>query len=108
MAAPDRKALKRDAVSRVRAVQAALRRWAPIPCAPGTSAPADEYDSYAHHIVSKLDAGCSLKELAAHLERLRTVDMGLSENPGWDMEIAAQIVAELLTSNKSLERTRER
>ena len=107
MTAPDRNSHKRDAVTKVKIVQAALRRWAPIPVAPGTRAPADEYDSYAHHIVAKVDSGCSVKELAAHLERLRTEEIGVAADPEWDVEIAAQIVAELLPSNTSQERTRE-
>jgi len=108
MTAPDRKPVKRDAMAKVKIVRAVLRGWAPIPVTPGTSAPADEYDSYAFHIVSKVNAGCSVKELAAHLEKLRTVEIGVGADRERDMEIAAQIIAALLPSNTALERTRER
>ena len=50
---------KRQATEQIRAVEAVLRRWDPIGVEPGISGPADEYDSYAPHIVSMVLGGAS-------------------------------------------------
>ena len=58
MAAPDRKVLKNAAMADIRIAESILRRWDPIGVEPGKFAPADEYDSYAPHIVSMVNSGC--------------------------------------------------
>ena len=63
MSSDDNKARKKEAMTRVRAVQAILRRWDPMDLAPGEFAPADEYDSYAPHIVSLVAQGCMCRWL---------------------------------------------
>jgi hypothetical protein len=79
----------------VNRVQGILRRWDPIGVQPGELAPADEYDSYAPHIVSLVTQGCSVAQLARHLEELRTDAIGLEANPERDNEIANEIVETL-------------
>jgi hypothetical protein len=112
MSAHDRKTLKDAAMADIHLVQAILRRWDPIGVEPGSVAPADEYDSYAPHIVSLVKNGCTAEELAAHLERLGSETMGLGPSntvtQAHSHKFAAEIVLGLLPSNKSLERTRDR
>ena len=48
---------KQEAMTAVRHVEEALRRWDPIAGTPGAGAPADEYASYAPQIVSLLRGG---------------------------------------------------
>lgn len=80
----------------VRAVEGILRRWDPIGVQPGTVAPADEYDSYAPHIVSMVKGGCSVEELAAHLERLSMgLGPGSPASRAHSHEFAVQIVGTL-------------
>jgi hypothetical protein len=102
-----RKRLKRAAMEQVRAVAAVLRRWDPIGVAPGVTGPADEYDTYATHIASKVVAGTTVSDLAAHLKHLRTVVIGMGDDDEADAKFAAELIAALVPSNKSLERTRE-
>ena len=64
-------------MGRVAKVQEILRRWDPIGVQPGELAPADEYDSYAPHIVSMVAQGCSREQLGAHLETIRTEAIGV-------------------------------
>jgi hypothetical protein len=52
MTAQDKQVLKRSTMSEISVVADILRRWDPINVQPGTVGPADEYDSYAPHIVS--------------------------------------------------------
>ena len=96
----------------VRVVESILRRWDPINVQPGVEAPADEYDSYAPHIVSMVKGGCTVEVLASHLERIASDTMGLGPSSSLSQarsrQIAAEIVASVQPSNKSLERTRGR
>ena len=84
-----------EAMKQTRAVQAILRRWDPIGVEPGQVAPADEYDSYAPHIVSMVAHGCSIEQLSSHLERLRTETMGVGPNPQRDDDVADEILVAL-------------
>ena len=74
---------------------AILRRWDPIGVRPGEFAPADEYDSYAPHIVSLVVGGCSIAQLSQHLEDLRIRTIGVEANGERDGETAAEIVRTL-------------
>jgi hypothetical protein len=108
MASPDHKKRKKAAVAKIRLVEEILRRWDPIGVEPGTIAPADEYDSYAAHIVSMVEGGCAVEELASHLGNLASVTMGVGSNLKSNATFAAQMIDVLRPSNSSLERTRER
>jgi hypothetical protein len=79
-------------MNRVSLVQEILRRWDPIGIAPGKFGPADEYDSYAPHIVSMVAQRCSLDELRLHLEVIRVETIGVEPNPDRDREIAGEIL----------------
>ena len=87
-----KKERKRAAMGRVAKVQEILRRWDPIGVQPGELAPADEYDSYAPHIVSMTAQGCSREHLCAHLETVRTDTIGVETNHEKDWEIAGEII----------------
>lgn len=103
MTANNRKNLKDAALVKIRAVQEILRRWDPINVEPGTVAPSDEYDSYAHHIVSMVEGGCTAHDLATHLENLCVQAMGLgsssAESRSHSLKFAAQIVDRLRPDN---------
>jgi hypothetical protein len=103
-----RKKLKRAAMEQVITVEAVLRRWDPIGVVPGAAPPGDEFNNYAPHIASKVVAGTTVQDLAAHLRHLRTVVIGMGENDEADAKFASEIVEALVPSNTSLERTRER
>lgn len=77
----------------VRQVEQHLRAWDPIGVMVGEDSPVDEYDSYAPHIVSLLASGTSKTELAAHLEHIRTVTIGLPADPSRDLKCAEEILA---------------
>ena len=83
----------KEAIADVEAVQAILRRWDPMDLAPGEFAPADEYDSYAPHIVSLVAQGCSVEQILDHLQRLRSGLVCMREKPKHDREIAGEIIA---------------
>ena len=85
--------LKHEAMALVRVVEQILRRWDPIGVDPGVLAPADEYDSYAPHIVSMLAAGCSVDVLARHLQHIRTDLIGLPANLNRDTQCAIELLA---------------
>lgn len=106
MSAPDKKTLKNAAMADILFVQAILRRWDPIGVEPGVAAPADEYDSYAPHIVSMIRAGCTTEALASHLEHLSSETMGLGPSNSLSLSnsrsFAAEIVASVGRSNTSL------
>jgi len=102
-----RKKLKRAAMEQVRVVEAVLRRWDPVSVVPGAADPADEYDHYAPHIASKVVAGTTIQDLAAHLRHLRTVVIGMGADDEADARFASEIIEALVPSNTSLERTRE-
>ncbi|WP_208599511.1 hypothetical protein [Desulfospira joergensenii] len=89
------KARKKETMGRIRIVQSILRRWDPMDLAPGDFAPADEYDSYAPHIVSVVARGCPVEDLSAHLRKLRKGMVCMGDNPKLDMEIAGEIMAAL-------------
>lgn len=108
MASVDHKARKNAAVAKIRLVEEILRRWDPIGVQPGTMAPADEYDSYAPHMVSMVEGGCTVEELASHLGDLSSKTMGVGSNIKANATFAAQIIDVLRPSNLSLERTRGR
>ena len=103
MTANHRKNLKHAAMVKIRAVQEILRRWDPINVAPGTVAPSDEYDSYAPHIVSMVEGGCTIDDLASHLEHLCVQAMGLrassAQSRSHSLKLAAQIVDRLRPFN---------
>ena len=63
--------------------------------APCEFAPADEYDTYAPHIVSLVAQGCSVAHLLGHLQKLRTGMVCMRDNPKHDMDIASEIIAAL-------------
>ncbi|MEZ5288275.1 MAG: hypothetical protein R2712_26435 [Vicinamibacterales bacterium] len=108
MTSPEQKMRKKRCKSvQICRVEEILRRWDPIGVEPGTMAPADEYDSYAPHMVSMVEAGCTTEQLAAHLEDLATTTIGVGSNPKVSASFAAQIVEAVRTSNTALERTRE-
>jgi hypothetical protein len=101
MAMHDNKNNKRDAVTKIRLVEGVLRRWDPIGVQPGRFAPEDEYDSYAPHIVSLVEGGCSADALVAHLEHLTTDTMGIGSNVRANAKFAAEIIR-LLQPQQSL------
>ena len=73
-------------------VEGILRRWDPVGVLPGRMAPADEYDSYAPEILSVVNAGCTVDELAAHLEKLAVSTIGVDANPVRSRKYAAEII----------------
>ncbi|HRP08119.1 MAG TPA: hypothetical protein PLL69_06480 [Gemmatimonadales bacterium] len=73
-------------------VQAILRRWDPLGIRPGQLGPADEYDSYAPHIVSVVARGCSREQLCTHLGTLSTDTFGVSAARELDWQIAGEIL----------------
>lgn len=89
------KSQAKEARLRIQAVQTILRRWDPMDLAPGEFAPADEYDSYAPHIVSLVAQGYSAEQILEHLQRLRSGMVCMRENPQHDIEIADEIIATL-------------
>ena len=82
-------------MTRIRMVRAILRRWDPMDLAPGEFAPADEYDTYAPHIVSLVAQGCSVEHLLGHLQKLRKGMVCMRDNPKRDMDTASEIIAAL-------------
>jgi hypothetical protein len=60
--------------------------------------PADEYDSYAPHIVSLIEGGGSMDQLLTHLSHLRTETMGMPANSELDKEAAEEIVRAIARS----------
>ena len=95
MTGHDKATRKRDAMQRVSTVEEILRRWDPIGVDPGNLAPADEYDSYAPHIVSMVAQGCSIEELFRHLGVIRVETIGVESDPSRDREIASEILEAL-------------
>ncbi|MGR3275958.1 hypothetical protein ACSYAD_12680 [Acaryochloris marina NIES-2412] len=91
----NQKSQAKEARLRIQAVQAILRRWDPMDLAPGEFAPADEYDSYAPHIVSLVAQDYSAEQILEHLQRLRSSMVCMRENPQHDIEIADEIIATL-------------
>ena len=57
--------------------------------------PSDEYDSYAHHIVSMVAQVCSVEELFRHLGVIREENNGVESDPSRDREIASGILEAL-------------
>lgn len=94
-AAVDRQGLREEAMARVRAVEAILRRWDPSDVKPGELAPPDEYDGYAPRIVSLVAGGCSVAELCGHLASLRAEAIGVEKAAEHDLAIAREIIAAL-------------
>jgi hypothetical protein len=92
----------------IRVVEGVLRKWDPLGLAPGIESPADEYDSYAPHIVSLVRGGCTTDALADHLDSLCSGDLGLDTSTTSTREhslrFAAKVVRALSLSNPSLER----
>src|SRR5216684_2427298 len=76
-------------------VCAALREWDPMGVFPNWPAgPADEYDSYAPHIVTLLRSGANQTEIADELERTRTRSIELPPNRPRDEEIARRVLTD--------------
>ena len=92
MSAHQKKKQKRQAMSKIRAVQKILRRWDPIGICPGDFAPVDEYDDYAPHIVSLVAQGSSIEQLTQHLESIRVQAIGVEANRDHDRDIAKAII----------------
>lgn len=88
----ERKQRKEKAMAAVHHVEAVLRRWDPIGVQPGEGGPADEYDSYAPHLVSMLSNGASVAELREHLGHIRTGTIGLPADPVRDAQCAEELV----------------
>ncbi len=86
------KKLKGAAIARIRTVETLLRQWDPIGVPPGEAGPKDEYDSYAPHIVSLVQSGCTVSELTAHLSHLRMEVIGLPKNEESDQHAAEGII----------------
>ena len=107
MSALDNQDSKSAAMSKVRIVEAALRRWDPIGVMDLEDPPLDEYDSYAPLIVAMVDRGCTVEELTSHLGHIQGTAMGIGSYPENDRKVAAHIVESLRPPNTSLERTRE-
>jgi hypothetical protein len=84
-----------DQEIRIRLVEGVLRRWDPAGVQPGRFAPAEEYDSYAPHIVSMVAGGCSAQALVAHLEQLSIDTMGVGSNLRASTKFAAEIMRTL-------------
>src|SRR5687767_14513023 len=95
----DHKTRKDEAITKIRLVEGILRRWDPIGIKPGQFAPADEYDSYAPHIVSMVASGCTAEALAAHLEHLSVHTMGVGSNTRVNAKFAAEIIRTLQPSS---------
>jgi hypothetical protein len=91
----DKKTIKRRAMAQVRAIEAILRRWDPLGVLPGEAAPADEYDSYATHIVSLVNSGCSMEALAQHLSGLRVSALGAAKENARELAIAGEMIRAL-------------
>jgi len=86
------KKLKQVAMGRIRTVETLLRQWDPIGVFSVEGGPKDEYDSYAPHIVSMLQSGCSVAHLAVHLSHLRTEVIGMPNNEESDRRAAENII----------------
>ena|SRR5271168_3994844 len=99
MPASDRRILKNTAMTAIREVQEILRHWDPINIKPGTFGPLNEYDGYAPHIVSLVMGGCTIKDLALHLENICVETMGLGASSpassAHSLDFAARIVGRL-------------
>ena len=88
--------MKRHIRASTKHVEDVLRRWDPIGVIAGSledGCPMDEYDSYAPGVVGLLSRGCTVDELATHLEKIRTVQIGLSANRVSDTAVASELVA---------------
>jgi hypothetical protein len=84
-----------DNETRIRVVESVLRRWDPAGVQPGRFAPADEYDSYAPHIVSMIEGGCTADALIAHLEHLSIEVLDVGPNLRASTKFAAEIMRTL-------------
>ena len=67
-----------------------LRKWDPIGVISERNQ--DEYDSYAAPIVRMLDAGVSVSDLTAHMERIITEEMGFGANTEETRSCAQELV----------------
>lgn len=83
-------------MSEIRAVQSILRRWDPIGVQPGFLGPADEYDSYAPHIVTMVLGGCTIEALAAYLERLGVETMGIGPSSPLSRAHSTEFATEII------------
>ena len=75
--------------------QRVLRRWDPIGVEPGISGPADEYDSYAPHIVTMVLGGASAHDVALLFGKLRVQSIGLSAELASDEAFALEVIEAL-------------
>lgn len=89
------KSRAKEAKLHIQAIQTILKRWDPMNLEPGEFAPADEYNSYAPHIVSLVAQGYSAEQILDHLQGLRSGMVCMRENPQHDVEIADEIIATL-------------
>jgi hypothetical protein len=91
MTARDRSRKKELAMAAIRAVEGILRRWDPLGVTVDKASPGNEYNFYAPHIVSMLAKGTTVDDLAAYLERIRTVTIGLPPDREKDLHCAAEL-----------------
>ncbi|OGH60565.1 MAG: hypothetical protein A3G34_10555 [Candidatus Lindowbacteria bacterium RIFCSPLOWO2_12_FULL_62_27] len=81
----NKKEQRREVAAELEKIKEFLRDWDPIDVISSLEAtgnPPDEYDTYAPKIHSMLQRGCSVDELAKHLDKLITEDMGLKAEVG--------------------------
>jgi len=90
-----KKSRKEAGVAELGGIQEILRRWDPIGVIPEAIADGrepDEYDSYAGWIYRMLASGCSVDELAKHLDYCRSQAMGLGHNSADDLQFAKELM----------------
>ncbi len=69
-----------------------MREWDPIGISDEPEA-TGEYDRYLDVVADRLRRGVTAAELADHLERLRTDEMGLDPEPSTDLGASDMLVA---------------
>lgn len=91
--------LRRRLRAEIRAAAAVLRQeWDPIGRGQIEDLPADEYDSYAPHVVSLVQAGADDEAIADYLSQLESETIGASS--GRDLRtVAARLRAAIAASS---------
>jgi hypothetical protein len=97
------KELKKQAMSDLKFVEKILQRWDPIGVIDDlkeSGLPPDEYDSYAPSILTMLNRGANLEDIASHLGQIQSVNMGLGGPwPEKDNQTAQEIISWWQTRN---------
>ena len=88
-----RKLRKGQALARVAAVAAILRKWDPLLVM--ALAPKDEYDAYAPPIVTLVTEGANAWRVAQHLTKLQSDQLGVTATPAESLKVATEIVEAL-------------